>query len=806
MLPCLEGDGAVGGNHPLAHLGVVCVVDDVAKRVEDRHFGLPVLPRARELEREGEVLIFTGCGSPRDLLGDHEVAAGVIRIRDVVAVNGGDVGRCRGHVLLDGVFDLLTDRLVLVEVRERVRPIAVDVRAHGLAPDVLAVRIEVHLHGGGTHARGVTDPGLGAGDLHLLRLAPVGYGEGRVSVKADVRHVALNVVFDEGVDDLGAVVLVEGEIAEGALPAVLVAQGEARADIVPIVVGKRLLNGPAVGIEVHGHAVGALAVLVFCVVPHLGDGELVGNEAHLGVVLVDELVLAARARGGVDGVGLHVHVVVGVRVIGDEPLRILAARRAHVHDNRDGLLGIEDKVPTVRRLPGVDGDGRHGGEVDVLGEQLPDGVVELAILIQEILLVRIGAAVRVFRRELVQPQVLLDTVVDRRGAARSLEGAQVDPLEGAVPDVANPGVLDVTWVEVILGGREVLERVVEDDVGGLGICLACHGQAIAVPAAHVDVAILALQGHPLIVRPAVVPLDAARPAAVVVHHDALGELGLGALEHVETCRDAGVEGVGVIAIGIEVAHRVAFLIAYECVLGAYVIAPARIVLFTPVALDAAQLRVVGHVGDDVVDAQAVVLDGLVAVRCVKSYGDDVFVVADVALVSHRGHGSEIGRDHQERAPGPLVVLDGVHLAHGVPVAQPHGVEQRRHALGQQVKPRAPALRRKGPVRERLLVGRAVRDGGLDAHLGLVAQRDLAGVDVVFHPRRALLDVRTRLCRVAHEAVRAVLLKGDDGSGVFHLRIVVGRGDHGGGVVHLDHGVERLLEGLLREAAERAPMQ
>ena len=327
--------------------------------------------RLRERQRERERLVNGSRRSVFDILAQRQIAIRVVPVGDQAAFA---VRRnVAGHELfLDAVVNL-DAILVFVQFLESVGPLTRRVGRHLLRPVELAFAIQVQRDAVRTRACRIVAivPLLGHRERGLL---------GRVLVServladavdlllADRKRVAGHFVFHKRVDDGHALAVDRREIVVGGSPV-------AR----PVVIGRKhlaLARILAVGIQMHGDAAGALAVLVVVVGPRLRGLNVEGNQANLDVIVAHELIERLDARRGDHGRS-HGHVVVRMGAArkallglpgserGVVPLAFLArgcqiahTRRDHMHIRHDRVVLFKMEVVALRVLGGVDGDRR----------------------------------------------------------------------------------------------------------------------------------------------------------------------------------------------------------------------------------------------------------------------------------------------------------------------------------------------------------------------------------------------------------------------------------------------------------------
>ncbi len=282
----------------------------IGHRVGERAaLGLALGGGQRQLERE--LLLCAHVRGVLHGLADLERTVGVVRVGYIRAGDARHVALIVG-VLAHLVCNLYAMVAVLGQATEAVAPIARVRGLDGLALDQLAIGVEVDLDLLGALARGVVGvvPNLAAGDLD--RLDPMLVGDRKLitrigRVHAHVGQIALGRLFLDAVGDGIALVIENAQSIirpKACLPIVGIAQHGALARVLPI------------GVQMHRHALGALAVLVIAVGPCLLYRDAKRLETDLGVVFADHLVGRLRAhvtdcRAAQDG------VVVGMGAAGE---------------------------------------------------------------------------------------------------------------------------------------------------------------------------------------------------------------------------------------------------------------------------------------------------------------------------------------------------------------------------------------------------------------------------------------------------------------------------------------------------------
>ena len=256
----------------------------IGHRVGERAaLGLALGGGQRQLERE--LLLCAHVRGALYGLADLERTVRVVRVGYIRAGNARHVALIVG-VLAYLVCNLYAMVAILGQTTEAVVPIAGVRGLDGLALDQLAISVEVDLDLLGALARGVVGvvPNLAAGDLD--RLDPMLVGDRKLitrigGVHAHVSQIALGRLLLDTVGD-GITLVIENAQSvirpKTCLPIVSIAQHGALARVLPI------------GVQMHRHALGALAVLVIAVGPCLLYRDAKRLETNLGVVFADYLV------------------------------------------------------------------------------------------------------------------------------------------------------------------------------------------------------------------------------------------------------------------------------------------------------------------------------------------------------------------------------------------------------------------------------------------------------------------------------------------------------------------------------------
>ena len=355
-LAALEGEFAAIAQLAGAEFVSVTVVDGICIAVNDIH-ALAV----RQSQREGELRIGRlVCHIPH-FLGDDQVAVGIVTVGDGVGVlvSGGDVVLCGN--LLHGVDDVFAVA-ALVQVSKGTLPLSLIVSTeHQRLAGEHAVCQQAHGDGGRTGQAAillVARPQLGDRHFGLEQVVVVDYGD-LVAFPFDTGFVMLHRIFREGIGDVFTVFIVGLQVLELAGPAVLLVQGQRQR----IAVG--VLHLFPVGGQADGDGVCAQAVVIVLIVPDLGHGKAAGDEAYLGVIVMNEGVPSCvTVRGGQIDVVISVAVLGGViAAVGQILLHIRTGGRLHLQVGHENLAGIQLKVISVGILGGVNGNGRDLGEL-----------------------------------------------------------------------------------------------------------------------------------------------------------------------------------------------------------------------------------------------------------------------------------------------------------------------------------------------------------------------------------------------------------------------------------------------------------
>ena len=226
-----------------------------------------------------------------------------VSVGDVIVVDRSRVAFHR--IFSDGVLDLLT-RCVLGQILEAVAPVGRSIHGHR----ILLGTISIQPHGDaiGTDAILVVgiDPGLGAGDVDGLRSMGVLDDEASLRIAGDLGGVVSQRILGHAVDDLHATLKL-GLVIPGHLQSIANSNGLVLTRNNHSIVRPNLLG------QVKGH-IGALAILVVIVIPHLGSGHRgdLGSVAVLNgkvaVLVVGDGGVVASHRSLGHGVGNHLAV------------------------------------------------------------------------------------------------------------------------------------------------------------------------------------------------------------------------------------------------------------------------------------------------------------------------------------------------------------------------------------------------------------------------------------------------------------------------------------------------------------------
>ena len=725
----------------------------VGHRVGERAaLGLALGGGQRQLERE--LLLRAHVRGTLYGLADLERTVRVVRVGYIRA------GYARHVALIVGVLTHLVCNLyamvaVLEQATEAVAPIARVRSLDGLALDQLAIGVEVDLNLLGALARSVVGvvPNLAAGDLD--RLDPMLVGNRKLitrvgRVHAHVGQIALGCLFLDAVGDGIALVIENAQSSirpKACLPIVSIAQHGALARVLSI------------GVQMHRHALGALAVLVIAVGPCLLYRDAKRLETDLGVVLADHLVGRLHAHV-TDCRAAQDSVVVGMGAAGEtglalflckvgiEPLavrggillKVLDLGRTHANRKRRRIALVHHKVAAVGLFGGVHGNRGHVIETPLIRfRRRPDG----AILEVGLSLLALGIECKLVCRH--------RRIVHMRIGARTLEGAHVHTQQAALPhDIARIGLVSLHGLARRV---ERIDCIEEADVLGTRVVGVVERDAVAVHAVLKDVASAVL-------------VEARAPRALVVGIDLLVELRHRPRQVVELDRYAGIYERRVIALGIKVGHGI--LDALDRILGRLVVARKRVVGLALVASDGTPAGLRAFVGNVVDERGSIVALGVERVDGVERQRDYI-AVAVVGLVTGAPPAAilRIGgnaRFHRhERTPGALIVALEAHALHRVVAIELDGAQLGLNALGQQIVEGAGRIGRKDARRRGLVVVGKGREVGLLVHVGRVVERGCLPVlvGIVFH---ALVhaDAGSRACQVIVSALGAT----------FHDEVVV----------------------------------
>ena len=729
----LGGDARDGRRLAAAQLDGIAVAHRTRGDLRARRIGHCVGKRAslglalgggqRQLKRE--LLLCAHVRGVLHGLADFERTVGVVCVGYIRAGNARHVALIVG-VLTHLVCNLYAMVAILGQATEAVAPIARVRSLDGLALDQLAIGVEIDLDLLGALARGVVGvvPNLAAGDLD--RLGPMLVGDRKLitrvgRVHANVGQIALGRLFLDAVGDGIALVIENAQSIirpKACLPIVSIAQHGALARILPI------------GVQMHRHALGALAVLVIAVGPCLLYRDAKRLETNLGVVFADHLVGRLHAhvtdcRAAQDGVvvGMGAAGETGLALplskVGIEPLavrggillKVLDLGRPHANRKRRRIALAHHKVAAVGLFGGVHGNRGHVIETPRIRFcRRPDG----AILEVGLSLLALGIECKLVCRH--------RRIVHMRIGTRTLKSTHVHTQQVALPhDIARIGLVSL---DGLARRVERIDRIEEADVLGTRVVGVVERDAVAVHAVLKDVASAVL-------------VEARAPRALVVGIDLLVELRHRPRQVVELDRYAGIYERRVIALGIKVGHGI--LDALDRVLGRLVVTRKRVVRLALVAGDGAPAGLRAFVGNVVDERGSIVTLGVERVDGVERQRDFI-AVAVVGLVAGAPPAAilRIGgnaRFHRhERTPSALIVALEAHALHRVVAIEFDGAQPGLNALGQQIVEGAGRIGRKDARRRGLVVVGKGREVGLLVHISRVVERGRLPVliGIVFH--------------------------------------------------------------------------
>ena len=690
---------------------------------EHAALGLALGGGQRQLERE--LLLCAHVRGALYGLADLERTVRVVRVGYIRAGNARHVALIVG-ILAYLVCNLYAMVAILGQTTEAVVPIARVRGLDGLALDQLTIGVEVELDLLGALACGVVGvvPNLAAGDLD--RLDPMLVGDRKLitsigGIHAHVGQIALGRLFLDAVGD-GITLVIENAQSiirpKTCLPIVSITQHGALARVLPI------------GVQMHHHALGALAVLVIAVGPCLLYRDAKRLETNLGVVFADHLVGRLHAhvtdcRAAQDGVvvGMGAAGETGLALplckVGIEPptvrggilLKVFDLERPHANRKRRRIALVHHKVAAVGLFGGVHGNRGHVIEAPLIRfRRRPNG----AILEVGLSLLALGIECKLVCRH--------RRIIHMRIGTRTLESAHVHTQQVTLPhDIACIGLVSLNGLARRV---ERIDCIEEANVLGTRVVRVIERDAIAVYAVLKDVASTVL-------------VEARAPRTLVVGIDLLVELCHRPRQMVELDRYAGIYERRVIALGIKVGHGI--LDALDRILGRLVVARKRIVGLALVAGDGTPAGFRAFVGNVVDERGSIVALGVERVDGVERQRDFI-AVAVVGLVTGAPPaailriGGNASFHRHERTPGALIVALEAHALHRVVAIELDGAQFGLNALGQQIVEGAGRIGRKDARRRGLVVVGKGREVGLLVHIGRVVERGRLPVlvGIVFH--------------------------------------------------------------------------
>ena len=471
----------------------------------------------------------------------------------------------------------------------------------------------------------------------------MGVGEGHIP---DVvfgsggrRRVAGHLILHKGIGDMSAVLIVHLDMVEAGCPLIFLRQGDGFARVLTVCV------------KVYGDFLRPDAVTVAAVAPHLGDGQVEGHDAHLGVLGGGHL----RGSFGSTLLG-RPEVVVGVVVVGRVVLRVveegLIRGGLHVDGHGQGFACLKDKGSAAvfiggGRLTDIHRNCRHIGQIFRGGGGPQCRVVQVLIPERRQIKVRCGGIVHHGIR--THPPQL----------------GHIDGAEDALP-------LAVAGIRILFRGHITLDLVQDDDAGDLlgGILLVRDGQEVGIQAAFVD-GRLAVQ--------AAAPQTGAGDADVLAQAGDLHEVDLTRVGKV--C--PGVHKGGVVPLTVKICHQTG--VHAQIGQGLSVVARMGIVRLARQAGHVADPAVVALKGDHIAEVAQV---------------DGFLIVALQGIISGKGHSlgvsiaadriagviGKIGLDDHQLPAAALVVFDHICVFEGISPGEGDGGEIGGHAQGQQIVP------------------------------------------------------------------------------------------------------------------------
>ena len=704
---------------------------------EHAALGLALGGGQRQLERE--LLLCAHVRGALYGLADLERTVRVVRVGYIRAGNARHVALIVG-ILAYLVCNLYAMVAILGQTTEAVVPIARVRGFDGLALDQLTIGVEVELDLLGALACGVVGvvPNLAAGDLD--RLDPMLVGDRKPitsigGIHAHVGQIALGRLFLDAVGD-GITLVIENAQSiirpKTCLPIVSITQHGALARVLPI------------GVQMHRHALGALAVPVIAVGPSLLYRDAKRLETNLGVVFADHLVGRLHAhvtdcRAAQDGVvvGMGAAGETGLALplcqVGIEPLavrggillKVLDLGCPHANRKRRRIALVHHKVAAVGLFGGVHGNRGHVIEAPLIRfRRRPDGT----ILKVGLSLLALGIECKLVCRH--------RRIIHMRIGTRTLESAHVHTQQVALPhDIACIGLVSL---DGLARRVERIDCIEEANVLGTRVVRVIERDAIAVYAVLKDVASTVL-------------VEARAPRTLVVGIDLLVELRHRPRQVVELDRYAGIYERRVIALGIKVGHGI--LDALDRILGRLVVARKRIVGLALVAGDGTPAGFRAFVGNVVDERGSIVALGVERVDGVERQRDFIAVAvvglvtgAPAAAILRIGGNARFHR--HERTPGAFIVALEAHALHRVVAIELDGAKLGLNALGQQIVEGTGRIWRKDARRRGLVVVGKGREVCLLVHIGRVVERGRLTVlvGIVFH---ALVhaDAGSRACQV-----------------------------------------------------------
>ena len=768
LLRSSDAEGIAAGDLAGLDLGpavAAALENRIVEAVRDRRTSRILFSRLRnQRQRELEFLAAADFGRVLQVLDDLKLAKRIVDVLDRRKI--GVIKLVLGHVIFfDRVNMLHTTLGILFKILEGIRPVAVGVRIHRLALNILAVAVQIENDGGRAEAERVVAviPGLDAlnGD-RLLRMDV----DQAISVAGDELHlalVALNRRFFEGVDVADAVLIDDVKLLKSFLPVIFFAEdsGDGIAAGIP---HNLCLTRSAqdLALDSDGNALRTHAIMIVVVVPDLLDGNDLRHDAHAGVIVIDDTEFFVPMFAGFItlpvtqvGVVVGVHIVrrIGRRFPVDDRsvarvgrtrisalrdvgvLILVVIRGDHLQIRRHGMIRLKDEVFTGRGLGRFQ---RHAGHIDAVRHSPAAIFVQLGLL-PDVGVVQIkdihrspGVAGGVNRGIREDRTRLIDTVIQLRSNAGGNKVAQVNRLErtapltlalpGADPVLAVLNMLVILHLVGILGVRIVVFKRIEDDnilrrTDGRG-----NAQTIGVAKAFVDGDLL-------------LSVKALRPDADKVIGDHLVEVGSGIGDDVDADVHLSVDKAVFVrlAVGIQARERVGDILRH--VRRGGVVAGSRIVRFADLTGDGTEGSLMQTVNGRLERHVVRDVSRLIGVQIAPGVHR---IESNLRLIRITGHRSgvidrnrrQIRLDDKQNAVGAIVVGHGIHVGNRIARAQLDRIELRYDVFREEIVEHAGGFCRNHAGSNRRFVVRLVLERALLGQNALVMQGNLLTDNVV----------------------------------------------------------------------------